>query len=291
MIVITLTKVPNSLRGDLTRWCQEVQTGVYVGNFSARIRDLLWIKIKENIGQGEATLIYNTNNELGYTFKTTRKSYKVIDFEGVPLMMHLRDSNLKRKSGYSKAARAHRAKIMAQKRLKDSIKEKRNSIVAIDIETTGLDLEKDSIISIGAVKVENNSKHDYYSLIKGIEEIPDEISELTGIGIDELNKDGEDIYKVLKVLYGVLDDAIIIGYNLNFDLNFLNREYEQYTELKLVNKVIDLLPIVKKQCRFLDNYRLETVLQYFGIENSHPHNALEDVKACIELYEKLIKNK
>ena len=59
MIVITLTKVSNSLRGDLTRWCQEVQTGVYVGNFSARIRDLLWIKIKENIGQGEATLIYN----------------------------------------------------------------------------------------------------------------------------------------------------------------------------------------------------------------------------------------
>ena len=106
-----------------------------------------------------------------------------------------------------------------------------------------------------------------------------------------MNKDGEDIYKVLKVLYRILDDAIIIGYNLNFDLNFLNREYEQYTELKLINKVIDLLPIVKKQCRFLDNYRLETVLQYFGIENFHPHNALEDARACIELYEKLIKNK
>lgn len=41
MIVITLSKVPMSLRGDLTKWCQEVQTGVYVGNFSARIRDLL----------------------------------------------------------------------------------------------------------------------------------------------------------------------------------------------------------------------------------------------------------
>ena len=32
MIVITLSKVPMSLRGDLTKWCQEVQTGVYVGN-------------------------------------------------------------------------------------------------------------------------------------------------------------------------------------------------------------------------------------------------------------------
>lgn len=42
MIVVTLTKVPQSLRGDLTKWYQEVQTGVYVGNVSARIRDLLW---------------------------------------------------------------------------------------------------------------------------------------------------------------------------------------------------------------------------------------------------------
>ena len=41
MIVITLSKTPQSLRGDLTKWCQEVQTGVYVGNFSARIRDLI----------------------------------------------------------------------------------------------------------------------------------------------------------------------------------------------------------------------------------------------------------
>lgn len=49
MIVITLSKVPMSLRGDLTKWCQEVQTGVYVGNFSARIRDLLWERITSRL--------------------------------------------------------------------------------------------------------------------------------------------------------------------------------------------------------------------------------------------------
>lgn len=54
MIVVTLTKVPQSLRGDLTKWYQEVQTGVYVGNVSARIRDLLWDRINRNIGSGEA---------------------------------------------------------------------------------------------------------------------------------------------------------------------------------------------------------------------------------------------
>ena len=40
--VITLKKVPNSLRGDLTRWMQEIATGVYVGNFNSRVREALW---------------------------------------------------------------------------------------------------------------------------------------------------------------------------------------------------------------------------------------------------------
>ena len=111
MTVITLTKVPQSLRGDLTKWCQEVQTGVYVGSFSARIRDLLWKRILLNIGRGEATLIYTTNNELGYDFKTTRKDKQVVQFDGIPLMMHLKNqtSTNKRKLGFSTAAHYHRA--------------------------------------------------------------------------------------------------------------------------------------------------------------------------------------
>ena len=65
MIVITLTKVPASLRGDLTKWCQEIQSGVYVGNVNARVRERLWERINKNICQGEATLVYKTNNEFG----------------------------------------------------------------------------------------------------------------------------------------------------------------------------------------------------------------------------------
>lgn len=42
MTVITLKSVPQSLRGDLTRWMQEIATGVYVGNFNSRIREYLW---------------------------------------------------------------------------------------------------------------------------------------------------------------------------------------------------------------------------------------------------------
>ena len=40
--VITLKSSPSSLRGDLTKWMQEIATGVYVGNFNKKVREELW---------------------------------------------------------------------------------------------------------------------------------------------------------------------------------------------------------------------------------------------------------
>ncbi len=39
--VVTLKSVSPSLRGDLTKWMQEIATGVYIGNFNSRIREKL----------------------------------------------------------------------------------------------------------------------------------------------------------------------------------------------------------------------------------------------------------
>ena len=65
MTVVTLTNVPSSLRGDLTKWLQEISTGVYVGNINARIREELWKRIIDNIKQGQATMSYAKRNEIG----------------------------------------------------------------------------------------------------------------------------------------------------------------------------------------------------------------------------------
>ena len=54
MIVISLSKCSASLRGDLTKWLLEIDTGVYVGRVTARIRDELWFKIEKNANGGSA---------------------------------------------------------------------------------------------------------------------------------------------------------------------------------------------------------------------------------------------
>ena len=60
--VITLKKSTPSLRGDLSKWMQEIATGVYIGNFNARIREQLWQRVIQNVGKGEATLSYSCRN-------------------------------------------------------------------------------------------------------------------------------------------------------------------------------------------------------------------------------------
>lgn len=84
--VITLKKVSAYLRGDLTKWMQEIAPGVYVGNFNTKVREKIWQRVKENVSSGEATMSYAFRNEIGYNFKTLNTNRQVIDYEGIPLV-------------------------------------------------------------------------------------------------------------------------------------------------------------------------------------------------------------
>lgn len=279
MIVFALTKVPNSLRGDLTKWCQEIQTGIYVGNFSAKIRDLIWQRINRNIGSGEATMVYTTNNELGYTFLTTKSDYKVVDFDGIPFMKHLDSVKNEMKLGFSEAAKYHRAKIARRDNMLH--------VAAIDIETTGLDITNSKIISIGSVKTIGKEVKKFYRVIKINKPLSKEIVELTRLTDDDLSENGISLKEALVELKEFIGNSLVIGYNINFDFSFLNKAYRENNLESLNVQVKDLMMIIKRKDRFLDNYRLETVLKKYGIINEKTHNSLADAEATLELYKKL----
>lgn len=291
MIVITLTKVPNSLRGDLTKWCQEIQTGVYVGNPSAKVRDLLWKRIEKNIGNGEATLVYNTNNELGYTFLTTRRDYDVVYLDGLPFMKQLNVPMGQVKHGFSNAAKNHKARVM-RNRVNNNVSKivkPSKTIVSIDLETTGIKPETSEIISIGAVKHIGDKDITFSRYVKINSHVPDEISKLTGINNDLLANKGVSLIEALDDFVNFLGDGIIVGYNVKFDEKFLKHAFSTLDKPMLLNKFIDLMPYAKKEDRFLENYRLETVLKKFDIVNDRPHDSLFDARATMNLADKLIK--
>lgn len=86
MTVIVLTNCPPGLRGFLTRWLLEISAGVFIGNPSARIRDLLWDEVQQYAHQGRALLAHTTNNEQGFTFRTHDHAWLPIDHEGLTLI-------------------------------------------------------------------------------------------------------------------------------------------------------------------------------------------------------------
>ena len=86
MIVVTVTSCPPKLRGDLTKWFFEIDTGVFVGNLSARVRDAVWNRICENIGSGRATIVFNTNNEQKLDFRIHNSDWEPTDYDGIKLV-------------------------------------------------------------------------------------------------------------------------------------------------------------------------------------------------------------
>lgn len=86
MTVIVLTNCPAGLRGFLTRWMLEISAGVFVGNPSARIREVLWTEVQQYADQGRALLAHTTNNEQGFTFLTHDHAWHPIDYDGATLI-------------------------------------------------------------------------------------------------------------------------------------------------------------------------------------------------------------
>lgn len=285
--VITLSKVPNSLRGDLSKWLQEVATGVYVGNLNTKVREKLWERVKDNLKDGEATISYYHRNEIGYNFETINSIREVIDSEGLPLVLVKKEEKEREntlKEGFSKAAQFKKIKNIEHSKLKkEAEKEKSKEYVVVDIETDGLDINKNKIIEIGAVKVGKN-REEFHRLIKIQGKLPEEIVRLTKIDDEMLEREGVLIGEALKEFLEFIVEKNLVGYNVNFDIQFLNEALDRENLPKLKNKVYDIMQYVKKENLFLKNYKLKTVLNSYGIEEEVPHRALEDAR----LEEKLI---
>ena len=87
MVVLIVEKVSPSLRGLLSRWLIEVKAGVFVGQVSALVRDLLWDKFLQKLGEGAALQIWTTNNEQGFDMRMVGERDRIIvDFEGLKLV-------------------------------------------------------------------------------------------------------------------------------------------------------------------------------------------------------------
>ncbi len=90
MLVIVLENAPPRLRGRLAVWLLEVRAGVYVGNYSVRVRDMLWEQVETGIEDGNAVMAWAARNEGGFDFKTCGANRRIpVERDGVKLVSFL----------------------------------------------------------------------------------------------------------------------------------------------------------------------------------------------------------
>jgi len=87
MLVIVVEAAPPRLRGRLAVWLLEVRAGVYVGRYSARVRERIWTQVVENIEDGNAVMAWAAPTESGFEFKTCGANRREpADFDGLRLV-------------------------------------------------------------------------------------------------------------------------------------------------------------------------------------------------------------
>lgn len=87
MLVIVVENVPPRLRGRLAIWLIEIRAGVYVGDLSAKVREMIWSQVEDGIEEGNAVMVWSTNTESGFDFLTLGKNRRLpVEFDGLKLV-------------------------------------------------------------------------------------------------------------------------------------------------------------------------------------------------------------
>ena len=163
-----------------------------------------------------------------------------------------------------------------------------DTYVLLDIETTGFKPTDCEITEIAAYKVKDNKVVDTFSsLIKINNPVPPNITEITHI-TDDMLKDQEPIEVVLKNFKEFLGDNIIMGHNVNFDIDFLTHYSFVCFGNYILNDFVDTLTIARKVLKnTVPNHKLQTLSEYYGLDIEGEHRALKDVDLTFQVYNKL----
>lgn len=161
-----------------------------------------------------------------------------------------------------------------------------DTLVAVDIETTGLDPKSDKVIEIGAVKVvEGKITESFDTLVNPKRRLSEFITGLTGI-TDKMLKEAPDEEEAFQKFLAFAGEEILLGHHLIFDYSFL-KKIAVTQKLTFERKGIDTLKIARACLPQVEKHTLEYLCSYYQIVNQHAHRACEDAMATIALYQRL----
>jgi DNA polymerase-3 subunit epsilon/ATP-dependent DNA helicase DinG len=159
------------------------------------------------------------------------------------------------------------------------------SIVAIDIETTGLDPRRDAIIEIGAVRFnEEGIQNEWRSFVNPGRPIPPFISQLTGIRNEDVVH-APTIRSVAAELAVFVEESPVLGQNVGFDLSFIRQN-----GILVDNPSLDTFELASILLPTARRYNLGALAIELGLPITEDlHRALDDARLTVRVYQELFR--
>jgi DNA polymerase-3 subunit epsilon/CBS domain-containing protein len=162
--------------------------------------------------------------------------------------------------------------------------------VALDTETTGLDVAKDRIVEIGALRLRGAQlKIDgpFRRLVQPGIPVPKQVLPIHGI--DDAALIGAPSFReVWPLLRDYLRDDVVIGYATGFDLALLKHEVQRVDQAWAPPRFLDVKLLARIAAPDLRDYSLDALAAHFSIEITQRHSALGDARAAADIFAALI---
>ena len=162
--------------------------------------------------------------------------------------------------------------------------------VVFDTETTGLDISKDRILSIGAICIFNNNIDvaDSFEIYLKQDQFKSESVEIHGILKEgKLTKLCEA--EAIEYFIAYIGDSVLVAHHTAFDIEMINAALKRLGLPKLKNKTIDTGILYKKLDGKKDaHFNLDVLSKEFNIPKHDRHTAAGDAFITALLFLKII---
>ncbi len=162
--------------------------------------------------------------------------------------------------------------------------------VVFDLETTGINQERDAIIEISAIKVQNHEViGEFSTLVNPGRHIPAGATAVNGI-TDDMVKDAPTIKTAMEDFLLFIENNVLVGHNIHtFDMNFIYDAALNFLGKEIKNDYVDTLYMARRYLPQLSHHKLTDVASHFGIQTEGAHRALFDCMMNQGCYEELGK--
>ncbi len=158
-----------------------------------------------------------------------------------------------------------------------------NSYVVFDLETTGFSPQKNKIIEIGAVKIENGRITERFSrFVNPNIPIPFRIEELTGIR-DDMVVNEPLIDEILPEFVSFCKGCILVAHNADFDISFIKKNCEDLG-IAFHPTFIDTVALSRVLLPSLNRFKLDTIAKALNIALNNHHRAVDDANCTADIF-------